>query len=47
MEQNEIVINYINTKDFTKALIKFGFENHQARLGMTLTIEDVIAEVEG
>ncbi len=42
----------MNTKDlladdFTKALEKPEFENHRARLGMTLTKEDVIAEVEG
>ena len=33
--------------DFTKALEKPEFENHRARLEMTLTKEDVVAEVEG
>ena len=52
VERNEISIDYINTKDmladdFTKALGKPEFENHRARLGMTLTKEDVVVEVEG
>ena len=32
--------------DFTKALGKPEFENHRARLEITLTKKDVIAEVE-
>ena len=52
VERNEISIDYINTKDmvaedFTKALKKPEFENHRAKLEMTLTKEDVVAEVEG
>ena len=52
VEQNEIFIHYINTKDmlandFTKALEKPEFENNRARLGTTLTKEAVTAEVEG
>lgn len=33
--------------NFTKVLGKPEFENHRARLGMTLTKEDIVAEVEG
>ena len=52
VEQNKMFIDYINTKnmladEFTKTLRKPKFENHQAKLGMTLTKEDVIAEVKG
>ena len=52
VERKKISIDYINTKDmladnFTKTLEKPEFENHRARLEMTLTKEDVVAEVEG
>lgn len=52
VERNKIYIDYINTKNmladnFIKALGKPEFENHRVKLGMTLTKEDVVAEVEG